>query len=199
MVCFGKLSLSDITIRHPQHTQTAPSCWKYPIESSSSSGWFTATSHTPHASMAEIQPFFGDRFILKGLWPPHSPDLTPPDHFLWGCLKGTVYQNKPRTIDALKANITEEIQAVTADVLARNFQNMAHRVQSCLYANTGHFQHMLWCRHISHTTNILLFKSRCNIFIGFRIIKKMPGLVGSGTLCICTVVIIISNIHNWTC
>jgi len=43
----------------------------------------------------------------------------------------------------LKANITEEIQAVTADVLARTFQNMARRVQSCLDANGGHFQHML--------------------------------------------------------
>jgi len=37
---------------------------------------------------------------------------------------------------------------------------------------------------ISHTTNVLLFKSRYNIFIGFRIIKEMPGLVGSGTPCI---------------
>ena len=37
---------------------------------------------------------------------------------------------------------------------------------------------------ISQTTNVLVFKSRCNIFIGFRIIKKMPGLVGSGTPCI---------------
>jgi len=43
----------------------------------------------------------------------------------------------------LKANITEEIQAVTLDVLARTFQNMARRVQSCLDANDGHFQHML--------------------------------------------------------
>jgi hypothetical protein len=58
-------------------------------------------------------------------------------------LKGTVYQNKPQTIEALKANITEEIQTVTADVLARTFQNMARRVQSCLNANGGHFQHML--------------------------------------------------------
>ena len=63
-----------------------------------------------------------------GLWPPRSPDLTPPDYFLWGYLKGTVYQNKPRTIDALKPNITEEIQAVKADVLARTFQNMVRRV-----------------------------------------------------------------------
>jgi hypothetical protein len=36
---------------------------------------------------------------------------------------------------------------------------------------------------ISHTTNLLLFKSRCNIVIGVRIIKELPGLVGSGTLC----------------
>ena len=93
-----------------------------------------ATSHTSHASMAEIQSFLGDRVISKGLWPPRSPDLTPPDYFLWGYLKGRVYRNKPRTTDALKANIAEEILAVTADVLARNLQNMARRVQSCLDA-----------------------------------------------------------------
>jgi len=36
---------------------------------------------------------------------------------------------------------------------------------------------------ISHTTNVLLFKFRCNIFIGVRIIKDMPGSVASGTPC----------------
>jgi len=46
-------------------------------------------------------------------------------------------------MDASKENITEEIQAVTADVLARTFQNMARRLQSCLDANGGGFQHMV--------------------------------------------------------
>jgi hypothetical protein len=32
--------------------------------------------------------------------------------------------------------------------------------------------------------NVLLFKFCCNIFIGVRIIKEMPGLVVSGTPCI---------------
>jgi hypothetical protein len=45
---------------------------------------------------------------------------------------------------------------------------------------------------ISHTTNVLLFKSLCNIFIGFRIIKEMPGLVGIGTPCIKNM-----NVRNW--
>jgi len=39
---------------------------------------------------------------------------------------------------------------------------------------------------ISHTTNLLLFKFRCNIFISVRIIKEMSDLVVSGTLCINT-------------
>jgi len=32
--------------------------------------------------------------------------------------------------------------------------------------------------------NVFLFKFRCNIFIGVRIIKEMPGPVASGTPCI---------------
>jgi len=32
--------------------------------------------------------------------------------------------------------------------------------------------------------NAILFKFRCNIFIGVRIIKEMPGSVASGTPCI---------------
>ena len=31
--------------------------------------------------------------------------------------------------------------------------------------------------------NVLLFKFRCNIFIGVKIIKEMPGSVASGTSC----------------
>jgi len=37
---------------------------------------------------------------------------------------------------------------------------------------------------ISHTMNIVLLKFRCNILIGVRIIKEMPGSVASGTHCI---------------
>jgi hypothetical protein len=36
---------------------------------------------------------------------------------------------------------------------------------------------------ISHKTNVLLFKFRCNIFIAVRIIKEMPASVASGALC----------------
>jgi len=38
--------------------------------------------------------------------------------------------------------------------------------------------------YISHTKKVLEFKFRCNIFIGDRIIKEIPGSVASGTHCI---------------
>jgi hypothetical protein len=37
-------------------------------------------------------------------WPARSPDLSPPDFFLWGVLKDLVYKNKPRNVDELKDN-----------------------------------------------------------------------------------------------
>jgi hypothetical protein len=55
-----------------------------------------ATCHTSNASMREIESYFCDRLISRNLWPPRSADLTPPDFFLWGLLKGRVYSNKTR-------------------------------------------------------------------------------------------------------
>ena len=36
---------------------------------------------------------------------------------------------------------------------------------------------------ISHTKNVLLFKFRCNIFIGVRLITEMQESVANGTHC----------------
>src|SRR5258705_3380007 len=71
-------------------------------------------THTSKTSMALIESFFPDRVVSKGRWPPRSPDLSPPDFFLWCMLKGTVYGNKPRTLAALEDNIRREIGLVTA-------------------------------------------------------------------------------------
>ena len=86
-----------------------------------------ATCHTSNESMAEIESFFDDRFISKALWPPRSPDLSPPDIFLWGALKQKAYANKPRTIQELENNTRREIAAISEDVLQATFTNEASR------------------------------------------------------------------------
>ena len=87
---------------------------------SSEKGYFQqdrATWHTSNESMTETESFFDDRIISKALWPPRSPDLSPPDFFLWGTIKGKAYANKPRTIQELENNIRREIAAICEDVL----------------------------------------------------------------------------------
>ena len=73
--------------------------------------------------MAAVGEVFGDHVISRGLWPPRSPDLTPPDFYLWGKLKGSVYADNPRTTDELKHKITSVIQNIQPDELERVFQN----------------------------------------------------------------------------
>ena len=102
-----------------------------------------ATCHTSRVSKEEIRSFFGDRVNSKDLWPPRSPDLTPPDFFLWGHLKTKVYVNKPRTIQDLKENIKSEIAAIDSGMLQRTFANMERRIALYVGVEQGHIQHLL--------------------------------------------------------
>jgi len=52
-------------------------------------------------------------------WLPHSPDLNPPDFYLWGYLKDRVYGNNPQTIPDLKAAITAVIRAIPREECGR--------------------------------------------------------------------------------
>ena len=77
--------------------------------------WFQqdgATAHTARATVELLRQIFGHRIISRNSeisWPSRSPDLMPPDYFLWGYLKERVYINKPHTIQKLKDNICAEI------------------------------------------------------------------------------------------
>ncbi|XP_017795069.1 PREDICTED: uncharacterized protein LOC108576567 [Habropoda laboriosa] len=67
-----------------------------------------------------------------------SPDLTPPDFFLWGYLKSKVYASKPQTIDELKANIRAEIIAIPPEMLEKVMENAAKRAHFALDNKGGH-------------------------------------------------------------
>jgi hypothetical protein len=65
-----------------------------------------AMNHIAHMSMALLDDVLADRIISKTIWPPRSPDLSPPRFFLWGAMKNSVYSNIRQTIDEMKMAIT---------------------------------------------------------------------------------------------
>ena len=60
--------------------------------------------------------------------PPYSSDLNPPDYFLWGYLKDRVYQDNPKTTEALKENIKREIIWIPGEMLNTVVDNFNIRV-----------------------------------------------------------------------
>jgi hypothetical protein len=93
--------------------------------------------------MAYFESVFPGRLISKRLWPPRSPELIPPDFFLWGHLKDTVYSNHPHTLQELQAKIQRTVDRISTGALQNVFANMIRRVHLCEECNGWHFQHSL--------------------------------------------------------
>ena len=108
--------------------------------------WFQqdgATPQTSNESLAWLQLRSPDRLISRMCdpeWSPHSPDLNPPDFYLWGYLKDRVYGNNPQTIPDLKAAITAARRVILREECGRAIENFARRIQVFLQRTFGaHF------------------------------------------------------------
>ena len=111
--------------------------------------WFQqdrASPHTSNNSLAWLRERFHERLISRKCeveWAPHSPDLNPPDFYLWVYLKDNVYRKKPQTIGELKAAITGKIIEIPKEECFRVIDNFARRMQVCLQRCGGHLEHIL--------------------------------------------------------
>jgi len=78
---------------------------------------------------------FPERWIGRGgpvAWPPRSPDLTPPDFFLWGYIKNLAYANSPDSIDSLKVAIVQAFSTITVSICDNVCQSVYRRLQRCV-------------------------------------------------------------------
>ena len=111
--------------------------------------WFQqdgAPPHTANITLDWLDHKFPNRLISRKRepeWSRHSPDLNPPDFYLWGFLKDNVYRHNPQTIPELKEAITQKINAIPKEECIRVINNFARRIQDCLQQNGGHLEHIL--------------------------------------------------------
>jgi len=106
-----------------------------------------ATSHTARMSMNAVNALFLNCVISKNgdiPWPPHSPNLTPCDYFLWGYLKTEVFETKPRTMADLKQRIQDEVAAIPVEMLREVMNGFRSRLEECVRRNGSHLEGVIF-------------------------------------------------------
>lgn len=115
--------------------------------------WFMHDGAPPHFAQIARQHLheaYPERWIGRGRdapvpWPPRSPDLNPCDYFLWGYLKNKVYSVPINTAEQLWERILWAANNVRQNVesLRKTHFNFLRRINACINANGGHFEHTL--------------------------------------------------------
>lgn len=111
--------------------------------------WFQqdgAGPHTAAAVMQWLEATFDTRFISfrsPNVWPPHSPDLSPLDFYLWGYLKDKVYTPAPETTDDLKKAIVREMRKITPETCRAVISNFRRRLELVVQQNGRHLEHVM--------------------------------------------------------
>lgn len=90
---------------------------------------------------------FPDRWIGRNgpvWWPARSPDLTPLDYFLWGCIKEIVYKTPPRDQDDCRQRIIDAFNEVRERGMVQNaVHNIVRRATLVTEHGGGHIENYL--------------------------------------------------------
>ena len=84
-------------------------------------------------------------FIDKDSWPPNSPDLNPLDYAVWGAMLETYNKltTKPKNIPELKNTLQIIWHDLPLETIQKSVLGFRKRLQACIKANGGHFEHSL--------------------------------------------------------
>lgn len=113
--------------------------------------WFMhdgAPAHFRLTARAYLDTIYPNRWLGRAgptPWPPRSPDLNPLDFYLWGHLKTLVYATEVQSREDLWRRVCDACEQIKRNprILERVRESMLRRVQACLEAHGGHFEHFL--------------------------------------------------------
>jgi hypothetical protein len=112
--------------------------------------WFQqdgVPSHSSRIAREELKLQFGENWIGRGgpiPWPARSPDLTPPDFFVWAAIKERVFRERPTTRDNMKERLIAAFREIIDLNVAGTVQaNFKRRLRLCIEQEGHHFEHLM--------------------------------------------------------
>lgn len=84
--------------------------------------------------------WIGNRGVVE--WPARSPDLSPLDYFLWGCLKDKIYKTNIENVEELRRRIMTAFGSIRRRDIQRAVNNIRKRAALCIRENGFQFEHL---------------------------------------------------------
>jgi hypothetical protein len=79
----------------------------------------------------------------KDMWPSASPDLNPLDYSVWGILEQRLGTKRFKSVPQLKRALRQAWRTFTPEELARIVGQFPRRLDACVEARGGNFEHLL--------------------------------------------------------
>lgn len=108
--------------------------------------WFQqdwAPAHGSRSTLAYCNKIFNGRYWDKTMWPSNSPDLNPLDFSIWGLMEQRLGKRRYRSVKELKKALKRVWKTITDEELRAIAENFRKRLQACIQAEGGHFEHLL--------------------------------------------------------
>ncbi|GFX02083.1 mariner Mos1 transposase [Trichonephila clavipes] len=106
-----------------------------------SSRWMLHHDGAPaHIAANLVQQFLTKHGTIQAAHPPYSPDMSPPDFFLFPKIKNTLKGHRFQDIETIKQNSTQQLQAIPKSEFQKGFEDWKHRWAKCVTTNGVYFE-----------------------------------------------------------
>ncbi|GFT53189.1 uncharacterized protein TNCV_4232931 [Trichonephila clavipes] len=100
-----------------------------------SSRWMLHHDGAPAHTANLEQQFLTKHGTIQVAHPPYSPDMSPPDFFLFPKIKNTLKRHRFQDIETIKQNSTQQLQAIPKSEFQKCFEDWKHCWAKCVTAN----------------------------------------------------------------
>jgi hypothetical protein len=113
-----------------------------------SHGSFRKTRKCPNPTLPYLQKNFR-KFWWRDTWPSNSPDLNPLDYAMWSILDKKKSKRIYRSEKELKRALQKIWKEIPLELCEKIVNNFPKRLQACIDAKGGHFEHLMKKERIS--------------------------------------------------
>jgi histone-lysine N-methyltransferase SETMAR len=121
----------DRLLKHIQRVRPAGFCCR---------DFLFGHDNAPAHKAASVCQFLTQNNVTTLYHPPHSPDSSPPDYFLFTKLKMKLKALHFADVAEIQEAVTDELKKVQKGGFSAAFQKLCDRTKACMYANGAYFE-----------------------------------------------------------